>query len=62
MPLTRRIPKRGFTNIFRIVNQVVSFEDLGRLPKGAEVTEEALAAAGAASINVFSARRALSRY
>ena len=32
MPLTRRIPKRGFTNIFRIVNQVVSFDDLARLP------------------------------
>jgi large subunit ribosomal protein L15 len=46
MPLTRRIPKRGFTNIFRVENQVVSFEDLGRLPKGAEVTEEALAEAG----------------
>jgi len=46
MPLTRRIPKRGFTNIFRVQNQVVSFEDLGRLPKGAEVTEEALAEAG----------------
>ena len=46
MPLTRRIPKRGFTNIFRIENQVVSFEDLERLPKGAEVTEETLAEAG----------------
>jgi large subunit ribosomal protein L15 len=46
MPLTRRIPKRGFTNIFRVQNQVVSFEDLARLAKGAEVTEEALAEAG----------------
>jgi len=46
MPLTRRIPKRGFTNIFRVVNQVVSFDDLGKLPKGAEVTEETLAEAG----------------
>ena len=46
MPLTRRIPKRGFTNIFRVTNQVVSFDDLGRLPKGAEVTEETLAEAG----------------
>ena len=46
MPLTRRVPKRGFTNIFRIVNQVVSFDDLARLPKGAEVTEETLAEAG----------------
>ena len=46
MPLTRRVPKRGFTNIFRIENQVVGFDDLARLPKGAEVTEESLAEAG----------------
>jgi large subunit ribosomal protein L15 len=46
MPLTRRIPKRGFTNIFRIEHQVVSFDDLARLPKGAEVTEESLTEAG----------------
>jgi large subunit ribosomal protein L15 len=46
MPITRRIPKRGFTNIFRTENQVVGFDDLARLPKGAEVTEETLAEAG----------------
>jgi large subunit ribosomal protein L15 len=46
MPLTRRIPKRGFTNIFRIENQVVSLDDLAQLPKGADVTEETLAEAG----------------
>ncbi len=46
MPLTRRVPKRGFTNIFRVVNQIVGFEDLARLPKDAEVTEETLAEAG----------------
>jgi large subunit ribosomal protein L15 len=46
MPLTRRIPKRGFTNIFRTENQVVGFDDLARLPKGAEVTEQTLAEAG----------------
>jgi large subunit ribosomal protein L15 len=46
MPLTRRIPKRGFTNIFRVENQVVGFDDLAKLPKGAEVTEETLAEAG----------------
>jgi large subunit ribosomal protein L15 len=46
MPMTRRIPKRGFTNIFRTENQVVSFDDLARLPKGAEVTEDTLAEAG----------------
>ena len=46
MPLTRRVPKRGFTNIFRIENQVVGFDDLAKLPKGAEVTEETLTEAG----------------
>ena len=46
MPLTRRIPKRGFTNIFRVESQVVGFEDLARLPKGVEVTEESLTEAG----------------
>ena len=35
MPLTRRIPKRGFTNIFRVENQVVSFDDLASCPRGA---------------------------
>jgi large subunit ribosomal protein L15 len=46
MPLTRRIPKRGFTNIFRTENQVVSLDDLAHLPKDVEVTEEVLAEAG----------------
>src|SRR3954452_22706932 len=46
MPLTRRVPKRGFTNIFRVESQVVGFDDLARLPKGAEVTEETLTEAG----------------
>jgi len=46
MPLTRRVPKRGFTNIFRVENQVVGFDDLAKLPTGAEVTEETLAEAG----------------
>jgi large subunit ribosomal protein L15 len=46
MPITRRIPKRGFTNIFRIEHQVVSLGDLSRIPNGAEVTEESLTEAG----------------
>ena len=43
MPLTRRVPKRGFTNPFRIESQVVHLMDLTLLPKGAEVTRETLA-------------------
>ena len=48
MPLHRRIPKRGFTNIFRETWNTVSVEALERLfPAGAEVSAEALRAAGA---------------
>jgi large subunit ribosomal protein L15 len=46
MPLTRRLPKRGFTNISRVENQIVGFEELGMLPKGTEITPEALVEAG----------------
>ena len=46
MPLTRRVPKRGFTNPFRVESQVLGLEDLAKLPKGTEVTREALVAAG----------------
>ena len=31
MPLVRRIPKRGFTNIFRVEYQIVNVQDLDRL-------------------------------
>lgn len=31
MPLVRRIPKRGFTNIFRVEWQVVNLRDLDRI-------------------------------
>jgi large subunit ribosomal protein L15 len=44
MPLHRRIPKRGFTNIFRRVFAVVNVGDLAKLE--GEVTPEALLAAG----------------
>lgn len=47
MPLTRRLPKRGFTNIFRVEHQVVRLSDLEqRMPAGAEVTRESLVQAG----------------
>jgi len=44
MPITRRLPKRGFTNPFREANQVVRLDDLAKL--GGEVTREVLATAG----------------
>lgn len=45
MPLTRRLPKRGFTNPFRVENQIVRLDALNDL-EGTEVTAESLAAAG----------------
>lgn len=50
MKITRRIPKRGFTNPFRVESQVVSLGDLTAMPDGAEVTREALAEAGVISL------------
>ncbi|SRR5579883_44957 len=46
MPLTRRVPKRGFTNPFREEAQLVRLDALGRLPADAEVTPASLAEAG----------------
>ena len=37
MPIQRRVPKRGFTNIFRVEYQIVNVRQLEGLP--AEVTE-----------------------
>jgi large subunit ribosomal protein L15 len=45
MPLTRRIPKRGFTNPFREESQVVRLNDLEQV-SGDEVNVETLLAAG----------------
>jgi large subunit ribosomal protein L15 len=46
MPLTRRVPKRGFTNPFRIEHQVVRLGDLQLVGDGKEITTETLAEAG----------------
>ncbi len=48
MPLTRRIPKRGFNNTkFRVEYQVVGLDDLAKAGEGGgEITREALAKAG----------------
>ncbi len=42
MPLTRRLPKRGFTNIFSKEYSVINISDLERLEDGAVVTAESL--------------------
>jgi large subunit ribosomal protein L15 len=45
MPLYRRLPKRGFTNPFKVTAQVVNLAQLSALD-GTDVTPESLAAAG----------------
>jgi large subunit ribosomal protein L15 len=45
MPLTRRVPKRGFTNPFRVKTQVVNLKALEQF-RGREVTPTILAGAG----------------
>ena len=47
MPLTRRLPKRGFTNPFRVEAQVIRLSDLAKL--GPEVTRASLVNAGLVS-------------
>jgi large subunit ribosomal protein L15 len=42
MPLQRRIPKRGFTNIFRKEYSVVNLQDLEALAGGESITPEML--------------------
>ena len=47
MPLVRRIPKRGFTNIFRVEYQIVNIQDLDRVfADGDTVSPEELAGKG----------------
>ena len=45
MPLIRRVPKRGFTNIFRREFEIVNVSDLDRFADGAVVSEREFAEA-----------------
>jgi large subunit ribosomal protein L15 len=45
-PLIRRLPKRGFVNIFRVPNQVVNVADLSGFDAGTEIDRTLLIAAG----------------
>jgi len=47
MPIQRRLPKRGFSNPFRVEYAIVNVRDLDRLGTGEPVTLESLVAAGA---------------
>jgi large subunit ribosomal protein L15 len=46
MPLQRRLPKRGFTNIFKKEYAIVNIQDLNIFDDGTEVTIELLQEAG----------------
>ena len=46
MPLVRRLPKRGFTNIFRKSVEIVNLSDLGRLGDGTSIDAALLAESG----------------
>jgi large subunit ribosomal protein L15 len=46
MPLYRRLPKRGFTNIFGTIYAEINVEDLNKFEDGAEVTPEMLKSEG----------------
>jgi large subunit ribosomal protein L15 len=46
MPLARRLPKRGFTNIFKRRYAVVNIRDLERFAKGSLVDSRALMDSG----------------
>ena len=46
MPLHRRLPKRGFTNIFKTEVKIVSLDDLNSFETGSVVDQDALLANG----------------
>ena len=46
MPLQRRVPKRGFKNLFRTEYTVVSVERLNQFEEGTEVTPQLLLESG----------------
>jgi large subunit ribosomal protein L15 len=46
MPLQRRLPKRGFTNIFKKEYAIVNIRDLNNFEDGSEINPEVLQNAG----------------
>lgn len=42
MPLQRRVPKRGFTNIFKKEYQIINLRDLEKLKEAENITPETL--------------------
>ena len=52
MPLQRRVPKRGFTNIFRKEFEVVNIVKLNAFEGGTEITPELLSEKGIVRLNL----------
>jgi len=46
MPLSRRLPKRGFRNPFRKIIVTINVNQLNKFPEGSVIDEEALVRAG----------------
>ena len=46
MPIHRRLPKRGFTNIFKKTYAIINIRDLAKMESGSVVDEAALVRAG----------------
>ncbi len=46
MPLQRRVPKRGFTNVFRKQYSIINIDDLNRFAENSSVDIQALKEAG----------------
>ncbi|RJP85004.1 MAG: 50S ribosomal protein L15 [Desulfobacteraceae bacterium] len=46
MPIHRRLPKRGFTNIFKLVVSTINIKDLERFESGSVVDEALLYSSG----------------
>ena len=42
MPLNRRLPKRGFTSLFKKEYAIINLDDLSKFEQGTVVTEELL--------------------
>ena len=62
MPLHRRVPKRGFHNLFRVEYVVVNVDDLAeRFEAGTVITPELLRERGGGLTNTGSRRRARAR-
>ena len=46
MPLQRRLPKKGFTNTFKVHYNIVHIKDLARFEAGTEITPDLLRKSG----------------